>query len=63
MEMEGRKTTISSKHQVPCGGYHLHCMAHHTEHDQIVVVQYAHQAPLYCNSCLDDILESAELHD
>ena len=34
---KGIKTTISSIDQVPYEGYHLHCMGHHIEHDQITV--------------------------
>ena len=64
MELDkGIKTTISSRDQVPYEGYHLHCMGHHTEHDQITVGQYRDLTPSFHNSCLNGILGSAELRD
>jgi hypothetical protein len=61
-KLEGKKTTISSRDRVPCGGYHLHCMARHTEHDQIAVGKHSDLDPLYHNPFSNDISGSAELH-
>lgn len=57
-----KKSTISSRDQVLCGGYHLHCRVRRTEHDQIAVGKYADLDPFYHNPSSNDILGSAELH-
>lgn len=59
---EDKYITISSRYQAPCEGFHLHCMGHHTERNQIKVGQYADQVPMFHDFYLNGNLGTAELH-